>query len=152
MKVYKTRIALKIFGLLFSLPLIIICSGILLIPYIPVPENTIMAEMQNSWPPPGYLFYLIPICLIVINILALILLIGVFRKKVIITEREIIYSNVFTARKLGFYEIESFSIELVHICLKTKKDNVKNININYVGLKGITDLVKTLRTKLRNKS
>lgn len=152
MKVYKTSIGFKIFGLLFALPLIIVSTSILLVPFVPVPSNTVLEEMQHSWPPPGYLLYLIPICLVGINLLALIILIGIFRKNVVITDKEIIYTNVFITRKLEFHEVESFYLLFGNICLEPKKRNLKNLNINYIGLSEKIDLIKTLRAKLFYKS
>ncbi|KAF2339221.1 hypothetical protein [Flavobacterium tistrianum] len=145
-KVYRTHIGFKIFGLLFSLPLLIVCTGILLIPVVPVPANTIMSEMQKSWPPLDYLFYLLLIGLIGINLLALIMLIASFRKKVIITDKSIIITNVFITRKVEFKEVEDAYIQVFNLCLETK--NKKKICLNLVGLKTI-DLEDVLYKRLK---
>lgn len=147
MTVYNTHIGFKIFGLLFSIPIIIVCTYILLVPFITVPPDTIMAEMQNSWPPPGYLFYLIPMCLIGINILALIILVCVFRKKAVITHKAIILTNVFITRKLDFKEIEHAYVEFFNLCLETKSK--KKIYLNLIGLRTL-DLEENLYEKLNN--
>lgn len=120
MKVYKTHIGFKIFGFLFSMPAIIVCSGILLVPFIPVPSNTAMKEMQNSWPPLDFLLYLIPICLTGIIIFSFIILISSFMKKITINDKVIILSNGFISKKIDFKKIEDAYVEFFNLCFETK--------------------------------
>ncbi|MBF4517069.1 hypothetical protein IRZ71_11965 [Flavobacterium sp. ANB] len=150
MKVYTMPERLKVFILLFSILLIITFGSLLIIPFIPVSVHSFAFRLHKSWPPEGFLFYVVLLFLILMIAICVLLLCAVFKRKVVFTNDAIINSNLFSTKKLNFNEIKGFGVEYSTLYIETNSTSKKRLKIDLISLNKTDNLLQDLEMRFIN--
>lgn len=148
MNVYRISGRLKVFIVLFSLVHILIFISFLLTPFITLPADSLILRFYCSCCTSTYLYYLVPLLIFLSIIFGLLLLVSVFKRRIIFTSDSIISKGIFTTRRLTFSEIKGFIIKRSVLYVVTNSN--KRIVINLMSLDRSDNLVRNLEMRFTN--
>lgn len=150
MKVYKISYRLKVFILVFSVLLILTFGSLLMVPFIPLPSDSLAHRIYDDSLSTDYLFYLAPAVSFAAIIFWVILIINTFNKKVIFTQEAIISKGIFVTKKLNFDEIKGFGINHFILYIESNTNSKPRITINLLSLNKVDHLIKNLEERFIN--
>ncbi|TDX13408.1 hypothetical protein EDB96_0102 [Flavobacterium sp. S87F.05.LMB.W.Kidney.N] len=150
MNVYRISGRLRVFVVLFSVFQILIFISFLLIPFITLPSHSPILRFYNSCCTSAYLYYLIPLLILCSIMVGILLLVSVFKRRIIFTNDSIISKDIFSTRQLTFSEVKGFLIKRSVLYVVTNSNNKKHITINLLNLDRSDNLVRNLEMRFAN--
>lgn len=150
MNVYRISSRLKVFIFLFSIIQILTFASLLLIPFIALPPNSRAFQLYNLCSSSIYLNGLIVLLIFTVIIFTMLLLINVFKRKVVFTGDSIISEDIFSTKKLKFREIKGYKIRRSVLYVITNSDTKKRLAINLFSLDRTDNLLRNLEMRFTN--
>lgn len=150
MNVYRVSERLKVFVFLFLFLQIVVFSSLFLIPFISLPEDSGALQLYNSCKSSSYLYYLMPLLIFSVILFETLLIINVFKTKLVFKNNRIVSVNIFRTRRLGFGEIKGFTIKGSNICIVSKKQGEKCIRVNLLSIERPDNLLRNLEMRFSN--
>jgi hypothetical protein len=150
MNIYRLSDRLRVFAILFSFLLIGAFGSLLFVPFITLPANSRVLQFYTFCYSLPYLYYLILFLILVGITIGAILLINVFRRKVIFAGDSIISKDIFNTHSLAFSEIRGFIIKRSIVYIITNSKNKRRITINLMSLDRSDNLVRNLEMRFSN--
>jgi len=150
MNVYRISGRLRVFIVLFSILHILIFVSFLLTPFITLPEDSPILRFYCTCCTSTYLYYLIPLLFLCSITIGILLLVSVFKRRIIFTNDSIISKDIFTTRRLRFSEVKGFIIKRSVLYVVTNSQNKKRIVINLRSLDRSDNLVRNLEMRFAN--
>lgn len=150
MNVYRVSERLKVFVFFFLFLQIVVFSGLLLIPFISLPEDSGALQLYNVCKSSSYLYYLMPLLIFSVILFETLLIINVFKTKLVFKSNRIVSVNIFRTRRLSFGEIKGFTINRSSICIVSKKKDEKCIRINLLSIERPDNLLRNLEMRFSN--
>jgi len=80
----------------------------------------------------------------------ILLLVSVFKRRIIFTNDSIISKDIFSTRQLTFSEVKGFLIKRSVLYVVTNSNNKKHITINLLNLDRSDNLVRNLEMRFAN--
>lgn len=135
---------------LFSILLITILASLLLIPFVTLPPTSRALQWYSLCCSSIYLTGLVTLLILAVIIFTVLLLINVFKRKVVFTVDSIISEDIFRTKKLKFLEIKGYIIRRSVLYVITNSDNKKRLAINLFSLDRTDNLIHNLEMRFTN--
>lgn len=150
MNVYRVSERLKVFLFFFLFLQIVVFGGLFLIPFISLPQGSGALQLYNSCKSSSYLYYLMPVLIFSVIFFEALLIINVFRTKVVFKNNRIVFVNLFRTRRLSFVEIKGFTINGSRVCILAKMQGKKSIRVNLLSMERPNNLLRNLEMRFSN--
>lgn len=150
MNVYRVSERLKVFIFFFLFLQILVFSGLLLIPFISLSKDSGALQLYNSCRTSIYLYYLMPLLIFSVILFETLLIINVFKTKVVLKNNKVISVNIFRTRRLNFVEIQGFTINRSSVCIVAKNQENKCIRVNLLSIERPDNLLRNLEMRFSN--
>ncbi|OIV42381.1 hypothetical protein BKM63_05735 [Flavobacterium johnsoniae] len=148
MNIYRVSDRLKVFIFLFALLQILTVGSLLLIPFISLPAHSLAWKLYTLCCSSIYLYYLAPLLIFALMLMGTLLILHVFKRKVIFTNDSIISKDIFKSSRLKFSEIKGFVIKRSILYVITNSN--KRIVVNLMSFEKADNLVRNLEMRFSN--
>ncbi|WP_276379404.1 hypothetical protein [Flavobacterium sp. H4147] len=150
MNVYRLSSRLKVFIFLFSVLQILVLSSLLLIPFIDLPSNSRAYQLYDFCCSSAYLHVILLMLIVAAIIVAFLLVINVFKRKVIFTSDSIISKSIFSTQKLIFSDIKGYKIRHSILYIITNSNEKRRLVINLFTFDRTDNLLRNLEMRFTN--